>query len=316
MEYGGKQSVPGVNGNRSMRRLIKSSRGVFLGFLDPNPSADLGGLKEGMVLKFGKIAVFFAAVAVSAALCTANAYAADYKVVKGDSLYKIGNLFGVSTSTLMADNNLKSTTIYPGQKLWVNAKVYTVKSGDTLYLIAKRYGITVDSIMKANNKWDTLLMPGQKLILPRVAPDAATASTMVAGTAVSRSSAARPVIRYTNSEFDLLSRLVTAEAANQPYDAQVGVAAVVINRVQSGKWADSISSVIYQVSGGYYQFTPIENGYINNPATEEAKMATYDALFGSDPTNGAEFYFDDSATNKWLWSRKLAAYIGNMVFVY
>ncbi len=245
-----------------------------------------------------RFAIFFAAMAVSALLFSSEAFAADYKVVQNDTLYGIGRLFGTSSGTLMTDNNLKSSVIYPGQILKVDARVYTVKSGDTLYQIAKSNGISLDSLMKANNKWNSIIKPGQQLLLPGIAPVSSTA-----------------VVSYSASDLDLLARLVTAEAENQPYSAQVAVAAVVINRVQSDEFEDTIRSVIYEVSGGYYQFTPVENGYINKTATAEAKKAAYAALYGSDPSKGALFYFDDSATNKWLWSKPQTAYIGDMVFV-
>ena len=178
-----------------------------------------------------------------------------------------------------------------------------MKSGDSLYLIAQKYGITVTALKKANNKSDNWIYPGQKLAVPNPA-SAKPAAYAGAG------------ISYTQSELDLLARLVTAEADNQPYAAKVGVAAVVVNRVNSDEFPDTISSVIYQVSNGFYQFTPVENGWINAPASQDARNAALEALKGSDPSNGALYYFDDSATNKWLWSKPVKAWIGDMVFVY
>jgi spore germination cell wall hydrolase CwlJ-like protein len=257
-----------------------------------------------------KFAVFFAAVAAATTLFTSQVFAADYKVVSNDTLYSIGRLFSESTATIKSDNGLKSDLIYPGQTLKVNAGVYTVKSGDTLYRIARNYGISITSLRKANNKWNDIIKPGQTLIIPK----ASTATgTVTAPTAYSSTSAR--VIPVSASDIDLLARLVTAEAGGEPYSAQVGVAAVVINRVQSDEFPNTVSSVVYQVVNGYYQFTPIENGYINKPATDSAKKAVAEALAGSDPSKGALFYFDDSATNKWLWSKPQLAYIGNMVFV-
>ncbi len=90
---------------------------------------------------------------------------------------------------------------------------------------------------------------------------------------------------------------------------------MVINRIKSSQFPNSISSVIYQKSDGYYQFTPVVNGWINKPATEASKKAAKEALYGSDPSKGALYYFDDSATNKWLWSKPITARIGNMVYV-
>jgi spore germination cell wall hydrolase CwlJ-like protein len=180
----------------------------------------------------------------------------------------------------------------------VSATIYTVKTGDSLYLIAKNNNVTLYSLRAANNKWDDSLYTGQAIILPY--------SSTVPN---------HGVIAYNQNEFDLLARLITAETLDQPYNAKVAVGAVVINRIKSKQFADTITGVIYQKINGYYQFTPVLNGWINKPATEDSKKAAQDALNGVDPSNGALFYFDDSTTNKWLWSKPITARIGRMVYV-
>ncbi len=253
--------------------------------------------------KFKKLKAFLFVVSLSFLLAH-TAYAGSYTVVTNDSLYKIGTLFNTTASSIAKTNNLSSTTLYPGQVLNIPCTVYTVKNGDTLYLIAKRYGIDLYSLRKANNKWDNGIYPGQKLNLPGITSSGTQSNT------------SKSIIPYTSSELDLLARLITAEAGGEPYTAQVGVGAVVINRVKDAKFPNSISGVIYQKDSSYYQFTPVENGWINKPASQEANSAAYDALHGSDPTYGALYYFDNSSTNKWLWSKPIALISGKMVFVY
>ena len=253
--------------------------------------------------RYRKASVLLCGVLLTTVIMTSNVFAAGYKVVANDSLYQISTLFNTSVSTLKSDNGLTSDEIQPGQILGVRALSYTVKSGDSLYIISQKNGVPLYSLRKANNKWDNSLYPGQSLLLPGKTAAAATTSS-------------NAVIPYTQSDVDLLARLITAEAEDQPYDAKVGVAAVVVNRVQSQEFPNSIKSVIYQVIDGYYQFTPVENGFINKPASADAKNAAYAALYGSDPSKESLFYFDDSATNKWLWSKPIRAYIGRMVFVY
>lgn len=260
------------------------------------------------MFRLKKPAAFFAGLLVSAVLLSNSAFAGSYTVVSNDTLYKIGGIFNTSSAVIMSDNGLKSTVIYPGQVLYVRADNYTVKSGDTLYLIAKKFGVSLNTLRTANNKWNDTIYPGQVLVIPGV--QAAAAATTAASTA------GKGTVSYSQSDYDLLARLITAEAQGEPYAAQVGVGAVVINRVLDSRFPGTISSVIYQKDAGYYQFTPVENGWINKPATEAAKKAAYDALHGSDPSNGALYYFDDSATNKWLWSKPLMARIGHMVYVY
>lgn len=241
----------------------------------------------------------------SLTLCTAmsvTAFAGDYTVTQGDSLYKIGTLFNISKDTIIKNNALKSSTIYPGQVLKISCNTHTVKSGDSLYLIAKKYGISLYNLRKANNKWDNVIYPGEVLNLPK-------------GSTTSPSSTSKPIVNYTESDLDLLARLITAEAEDQPYSAQVALASVVLNRIKSSDFPNTISSVIYEKSYGYYQFTPVENGWIKKSATSTSKKAAKEALYGSDPSKGALYYFDDSATNKWLLSKPVSIKIGNMVFV-
>jgi spore germination cell wall hydrolase CwlJ-like protein len=192
----------------------------------------------------------------------------------------------------------------------VPSGTYTVKSGDTLYIISQRLGISLYSLRKINNKWDNMIYPGQKLIVPAAGSAQNQAPAQTSGKILSKSG-----VYYTQADLDLLARLVNAEAQGEPYSAQVGVAAVVLNRVKDSYFPNTISGVIYQKIESYYQFTPVENGWINRTATQEARNAAYEALNGSDPSHGALFYFDDSATNKWLWSKPILAYIGHMVFV-
>ena len=226
-------------------------------------------------------------------------FAADYKVVTNDSLYKISQLFNRSIDTIKKDNYLSTDTLYPGQVLYVAAKLHTVNSGDSLFTISRQYGIPLNSLRKANGKWDDRLLPGQQLTIPGVQP----------------TSGSNTVIPYTKSELDLLARLIEAEAAGEIYEAKVAVGAVVINRVLSPEWPSTITSVINHVTGGYYQFTPVKNGYINKPASSDSIRAAWAALYGSDPSKGALFYFDDSSTHQWLWSKTSTAYIDSMVFM-
>jgi len=115
---------------------------------------------------------------------------------------------------------------------------------------------------------------------------------------------------------DLLARLITAEAQGEQYDAKVAVGAVIMNRVESDLFENSIRGVIYQKINGYYQFTPVLNGWINNPANADCIKAAKEALSGIDPTNGALFFFDKTTTNKWLLSRPVSIKIDSMIYTY
>lgn len=114
-----------------------------------------------------------------------------------------------------------------------------------------------------------------------------------------------------SSNLNLLARLVYGEARGEPYAGQVAVAAVVLNRVKSSKFPNSISGVIYQ-SGA---FDVVRDGQINLTPNSTAKKAAQDALNGWDPSYGAIYYFNpNTATNKWIWSRPMTVTIGRHRF--
>ena len=116
----------------------------------------------------------------------------------------------------------------------------------------------------------------------------------------------------TNSnDLNLLARLVYGEARGEPYTGQVAVAAVVLNRVKSSSFPNTVAGVIYQ-SGA---FDVVSDGQINLTPDSTAKKAAQDALNGWDPSYGAIYYFNPkTATNKWIWSRPATVTIGNHRF--
>ena len=114
-----------------------------------------------------------------------------------------------------------------------------------------------------------------------------------------------------SSNVNLLARVVYGEARGEQYTGQVAVAAVVLNRVKSSKFPNSISGVVYQ-SGA---FDAVADGQINMTPDTTAKKAAQDALNGWDPSYGAIYYFNPStATNKWIWSRPMTVTIGKHRF--
>lgn len=114
-----------------------------------------------------------------------------------------------------------------------------------------------------------------------------------------------------SSNVNLLARVVYGEARGEPYTGQVAVAAVVLNRVKSSKFPNTISGVVYQNGA----FDAVADGQINMTPDTTAKKAAQDALNGWDPSYGAIYYFNPStATNKWIWSRPMTVTIGKHRF--
>ena len=114
-----------------------------------------------------------------------------------------------------------------------------------------------------------------------------------------------------SGDLALLARLISAEARGEPYEGQVAVGAVVLNRVEHPSFPNSISGVIYQSDA----FTCLYDGQFDEPVAESAYRAARDALNGWDPSYGAIYYFNpDTATSAWIWSRPLIVTIGKHRF--
>lgn len=115
------------------------------------------------------------------------------------------------------------------------------------------------------------------------------------------------------SDLQLMARAINGEARGEPYEGQVAVGAVILNRVKSSQFPNTIAGVIYQNGA----FTAVADGQINQPIAEDSTVykAARDAMNGWDPTGGCIYYFNpDTATNKWIWSRPMTVTIGKHRF--
>ena len=116
---------------------------------------------------------------------------------------------------------------------------------------------------------------------------------------------------FSDTDLQLLARLVSAEARGEPYSGQVAVAAVILNRIRHPSFPDTLYGVAYQPDA----FTAITNGQIKEPVAESAYRAAKDALNGSDPSGGAVHYYNPKKTyNQWLRTRPVIKTIGGHVF--
>ena len=116
---------------------------------------------------------------------------------------------------------------------------------------------------------------------------------------------------YSNTDVTLLARLIYGEARGENFTGQVAVGAVVMNRVKSSSFPNTISGVIYQP----YAFTAVADGQINLSPDATAIKAAKQAMNGYDPTYGAIYYYNPAiATSTWIFSRKTTITIGNHVF--
>lgn len=115
------------------------------------------------------------------------------------------------------------------------------------------------------------------------------------------------------SDIDLLARLVYAEGRGEPYEGQMAIAAVVINRVQSSQFPNTVRGVIFAPNA----FSPVKGGTLSRETNETARKAVLDALNKKDPTKGALYFFNpNTATSSWIWSRPKAVRIENHIFAH
>ena len=116
---------------------------------------------------------------------------------------------------------------------------------------------------------------------------------------------------YSTNDYNLLARLISAEARGEPYVGQVAVGAVVLNRVSHPSFPNTISGVIYQ-SGA---FSCLYDGQFWKDVTDSAYKAAKDAMNGWDPSGGAIYYYNPrTATSSWIFSRPVITVIGNHRF--
>lgn len=116
---------------------------------------------------------------------------------------------------------------------------------------------------------------------------------------------------YNNSEVYLLAKTIYAEGRGEPYVGQVAIGAVIMNRIRSASFPNTVSGVVYQKGA----FTAVDDGQINLTPNETAMKAARDAINGWDPTGGALYYYNPAvATSAWIFDRQTVTVIGKHVF--
>ena len=167
-----------------------------------------------------------------------------------------------------------------------------------------KFGAKTQAAVKAFQRKNGLSADGR--VGARTA--AAMGVTLSGGAAAGATTASASIL---SADHRLLSKLVYAEARGESYKGQVAVAAVVLNRVASASFPNTISGVIYQ-SGA---FSCVSNGSINNVPDATAIRAARDALNGWDPTGGCLYYYNPKKTgDKWIRTRTVKTVIGNHRF--
>ena len=252
-------------------------------------------------MRFIKKAALTVAVAVAVLFGAAGVSAAEvqfHTVTKGDTCYRIAQNYGVDLSAILNANGLNHGSIlYPGRTVAVDSNAkntpnanYTVKKGDSLHSIARANHTTADKLKQQNSLTADRIYIGQKLLVPQDNP----ASSL--------------------SEHDiyLMAKMIHAEARGESDKGQLAVGAVIMNRVKSASFPNTISGVLYQKN----QFTAVNDGQFHAyEPNQKAYNAAYAAARGEDPTYGSLYYWNPAKTNNsWLNSKPILARIGNHVF--
>ncbi|MFE8700530.1 cell wall hydrolase [Cytobacillus sp. FJAT-54145] len=160
--------------------------------------------------------------------------------------------------------------------------IYTVKDEDTYFKIALEHGVSEIELQQIN--FNSHLKAGDKIIVPK---------------------------GITEKEKDLLARLVHAEAKGEPYAGKIMVGLVVLNRMESDEFPDTIKDVIYEKR----QFQPVDNGMIKDPAGDESKAAVEAAIALKGQATDALYFFNpDQTSSKWLRTKTVTTEIGNHRF--
>ncbi|WP_409288689.1 cell wall hydrolase [Peribacillus sp. SCS-37] len=170
------------------------------------------------------------------------------------------------------------------EKSPADGMLYKVKNNENIEEIAKKEGVPLTPLKKKYKE----VQRGQKIVLPKT---------------------------YTQSEKDLLARLVNAEAKGEPYKGKLAVANVVLNRTKHKAFPATVKGVILEKK----QFTPVANGEINKPASAEAKKAANEAIAlqgtGKIPAEESIYFYNPDLTDsKWMRTLTVVNKIGQHTF--
>ncbi|MCK8823881.1 cell wall hydrolase [Fuchsiella alkaliacetigena] len=226
--------------------------------------------------------------------------ATTHTVRAGESLWGIAQRYNTTVNQLKSTNNHWSDTIFVGDTLTVpgNAQTYTVQRGDTLQAVANRFNISLSQLRSSNGIWTDMIRVGDVLTIPNSTTQ--TNSQQATGS-------------YSSQDLDLLARLIYGEARGESYEGQVAVGAVILNRVESPDFPNTVRGVVYQSLA----FEAIMDGQAYMRPNEQAYKAARAALNGWDPSGNALYFYNPSGVHSptnWIWTRTVIRTIGNHHF--
>ncbi|MCP8616284.1 LysM peptidoglycan-binding domain-containing protein [Salirhabdus salicampi] len=242
-----------------------------------------------------------------------------HQVVQGDTLFSLAQKHNTTVDAIKEANNMNSNLLSVGQTLTIpsattsaptqTTTTHQVVQGDTLFSLAQKHNTTVDAIKKVNNMSSNFLRVGQTLTIP-----SGTSSTPT----TSPAPATEQTTDLSQEDIEWLAKMIYSEARGESLEGQIAVGAVIMNRVESPLFPNTVKEVLFEQSNGVYQFTPAKTGSINtaNPNGQNMEAAMR-AANGEDPTNGSLYFYNPDKTNsQWLKSRTVSTVIGNHTFAF
>ncbi|WP_432355100.1 spore cortex-lytic enzyme [Sporosarcina sp. A2] len=186
----------------------------------------------------------------------------------------------------------------------------------------EKYGMPIDGIAgtKTKKKLTTVSSYDKKFVMDNInkgkdfthygGKPLSSQVTGGSGTGSKKPSTQMPP-KYSEDDLKLLANAVYGESRGEPYEGQVAVAAVILNRIEHPDFPNTVGGVIFQPGA----FTAVSDGQIWLEPNERAKEAVIDAMNGWDPSENAIYYFNPvTATSKWIWSRPQIKKIGLHIF--
>ena len=225
------------------------------------------------------LALLMALVILAAAAGGAAVYASLYE---GESVYALSRLGSTGSEVKSIQTKLQSRGFYKGT---VDG-IYGTQTRNAVLAFQRSCGITADGIA------------GKQTLLYLGLGDSTGGSTGGAN-------------GFSSADVELLAKVISAEARGESYEGQVAVGAVILNRIASPSFPDTLSGVVYQ--RGAFSCVYDANWY--QPVAASAKRAAQDAMNGWDPSGGALYYYNPAKTsNAWMLSRTVIKVIGNHRF--
>lgn len=174
------------------------------------------------------------------------------------------------------------------------------------------YNLKVDGIYGSATKQAVIAFQKSKgLTADGIAGKNTLAALGIQGSSSSGGGDTSPIGSFSSNDISLLARIISAEARGEPYEGQVAVGAVILNRIEHPSFPNTLAGVIYQPGA----FSCLDDGGINAAVAESAYRAARDAINGNDPSGGAIYYYNPAtSTNKWILSRPVITVIGRHRF--